>query len=124
MGKIAEALRANLQAIAQSDARSLKELDQELSNATATAPTVPPLKGRDRIAALLGKGSFQQQTVATLKRLCRDNGITGYSKLRKADLAASLNNTAWNHRPGRWRASPKGADCFGADDAPADLINV
>ena len=90
MGKIAEALRANLQAIAQSDARSLKELDQELSNATATAPTVPPLKGRDRIAALLGKGSFQQQTVATLKRLCRDNGITGYSKLRKADLAATL----------------------------------
>ena len=30
MGRIAEALRANLRTIAQSDARSLRALDQEL----------------------------------------------------------------------------------------------
>ena len=90
MGKIAEALRANLQAIAQSDARSLRELDQELRNATAPATATPQLTGRERMAALLGRGSFQQQTVPTLKRLCKENGISGYSKLRKAELAREL----------------------------------
>lgn len=90
MGQIAEALRANLKAVAASDARSLRELDQELRNATAPATTAPQLTGRERMAALLGQGSFQQQTVATLKRLCKEHGITGYSKLRKAELAKEL----------------------------------
>ena len=90
MGKIAEALRANLKAVAASDARSLRELDQELRAATTPAASTPQLKGRERMAALLGHGSFQQQTVTTLKRLCRENGISGYSKLRKAELAKEL----------------------------------
>ena len=90
MGKIAEALRANLQTIAQSDARSLRELDQELFNAKAAVQSTPQLQGREQLKALLGKGSFQQQTVATLKRICKENGISGYSKLRKAELAARL----------------------------------
>ena len=90
MGKIAEALRANLQTIAQSDARSLRELDQELFNAKAAVRSTPQLQGREQLKALLGKGSFQQQTVATLKRLCKENGISGYSKLRKAELAKEL----------------------------------
>ncbi len=90
MGKIAEVLRANLQTIAQSDARSLRELDQELFNAKAAAQNTPQLQGREHLKALLGMGSFQQQTVATLKRICKENGISGYSKLRKAELAAQL----------------------------------
>ena len=90
MGKIADALRANLRAVAASDSRSLRDLDRELRTVSAPGASAPPLKGRDRMAALLGKGSFQQQTVITLKRLCRENGITGYSKLRKKDLAAKL----------------------------------
>jgi hypothetical protein len=40
--------------------------------------------------ALLGKGSFQKLTVASLKRLCREHGITGTSKLKKAALAKVL----------------------------------
>ena len=90
MGQIAEALRANLKAVAASDARSLRELDQELRNATEPATAAPQLTGRKRMAALLGKGSFQQQTVATLKRLCKEHGISGFSKLRKAELAQEL----------------------------------
>ena len=90
MGKIAEALRANLQTIAQSDARSLRELDQELFNAKAAVRSTPQLQGREQLKALLGQGSFQQQMVATLKRLCKENGISGYSKLRKAELAKEL----------------------------------
>ena len=90
MGKIAEALRANLQTIAQSDARSLRELDQELFNAKAAVRSTPQLQGQQQLKALLGKGSFQQQTVTTLRRLCKENGIRGTSKLRKAELAARL----------------------------------
>ena len=90
MGKIAEALRANLKAVAASDARSLREMDQELRNATEPATAAPQLTARERMAALLGKGSFQQQTVATLKRLCKEHGISGFSKLRKAELAQEL----------------------------------
>ena len=90
MGKIAEALRANLRSLAESDARSLRELDQELRNATAPATAAPQLTGRERKAALLGHGSFQQQTVTTLRRLCKENGIRGTSMLRKAELAARL----------------------------------
>ena len=90
MGKIAEALRANLKAVAASDARSLRELDQALRASTAPAASTHKLTGRERLAALLGRGSFQQQTVPTLKRLCKENGISGYSKLRKAELAARL----------------------------------
>jgi hypothetical protein len=40
--------------------------------------------------ALLGKGSFQKLTVASLKRLCKEHGITGTSKLKKAALAKVL----------------------------------
>ena len=90
MGQIAEALRANLRAVAASDARSLRELDQELRAATTPAASAPQLTGRERIVSLLGEGSLQQQTVATLKRLCKENGISGYSKLRKAELAKEL----------------------------------
>ena len=90
MGKIAEALRANLQTIAQSDARSLRELDQELFNAKAAVRSTPQLQGQQQLKALLGQGSFQQQTVTTLRRLCKENGISGTSKLRKAELVARL----------------------------------
>ena len=42
MGKIAEALRANLKAVAASDARSLRELDQELRSPRAPPKPTPP----------------------------------------------------------------------------------
>jgi len=89
MGKIAEALRANLQAVAQSDARALRELDQELKAAIA-APAPAALSGRTDAKALLGQGSFQQQTVKTLKQLCRQHRIRGFSKLKKPELCKAL----------------------------------
>jgi hypothetical protein len=89
MGRIAEALRANLRTIAQSDARTLRALDQELKQASA-ATTSTALPGTDSVRALLGKGSFEQQTLATLRGLCRQHGIKGFSKLKKADLARAL----------------------------------
>ena len=91
MGKIAEALRNNLRSIAESDARSLRELDQELSAIRETGATgQQALTRRPEAKALLGEGTFMQQTVATLKRICKENGIKSVSKLRKAELAARL----------------------------------
>ena len=89
MGKIADALRSNLQQLAQSDARSLRELDQQLKAAGETRANQPTLSGVDT-NSLLGRGSFEQQTLITLKRLCKENGIKGYSKLKKPELSNLL----------------------------------
>jgi len=91
MGQIAEALRSNLRALAESDARSLRGLDQELKAVRdAHPPRQQMLLQKPEVTALLGNGTFRQQTVATLRRLCKENGIKGVSKLRKAELAARL----------------------------------
>ena len=91
MGRLAEALRANLKSVAQSDARALREIDQELKAATSgVVPTEAQLSGHANAKALLGKGSFKQQTVTTLRRLCKENGIKGFSKLKKAELCKTL----------------------------------
>ena len=91
MGKIAEALRNNLRSIAESDARSLRELDRELGAIQESGATgQQALTQRPETKALLAEGTFMQQTVATLKRICKENGIKSVSKLRKAELAARL----------------------------------
>ena len=91
MGRIADALRATLKTVAESDARALRDLDQELRRVSdAEQPTSPSLPGQVAAKALLGEGSFPQQTVANLQRLCKVNGITGYSKLKKAELCQAL----------------------------------
>jgi hypothetical protein len=91
MGRLAEALRANLKSVAASDARALREIDQELRSATSgVVPCEVQLTGQVDAKALLGKGSFKQQTVTTLRRICRENGIKGFSKLKKAELCQTL----------------------------------
>jgi len=89
MGRIAEALRANLREVVESDARALRETDKELKAARETVGS-PQLKQSDFVKAFLGKGSFQFQTVKALKGLCKTNGIKGFSKLKKAALVAIL----------------------------------
>ena len=78
MGRIADSLRANLREVAKSDARSLKEMDEELRTATQLS-RVPQLKQSKKVQALLGQGSWYQ-TNKTFQRLCRDNGIKSFSK--------------------------------------------
>ena len=88
MGRIADSLRANLQEVAKSDARSLKEMDKELSSATQLSG-VPQLKQSKKVKALLGQASWDQ-TNKTLQDLCRKNGIKGFSTLKKAGLVTLL----------------------------------
>ena len=47
------------------------------------------LKQSKKVKALLGQGSWDQ-TNKTLQSLCRDNGIKGFSKLKKAGLVDVL----------------------------------
>ena len=109
MGKIAEALRSNLKSIAQSDARTLRELDQELSAATAAVGSEKQaaLNGLTEVKALLGNGSFDQQTVSVLKSLCRKHGLKGYSKLKKVDLAELLSSSGVQPPPRPLESFPK-----------------
>ncbi len=91
MGELADALRAKLKTVAASNARALREIDQELKAATARVSSpVPALSGQIDSKALLGSGSFRQQTVATLKRLCKQHGIKGYSRWKKPELCKAL----------------------------------
>jgi len=39
---------------------------------------------------LLGRGSFEQQSVATLRALYKQNGIKGFNKYKKQDLSRIL----------------------------------
>ncbi len=89
MGRIAEALRANLREIAESDARSLRETDKELKAAIASTES-PQLKQSHSLKQLLGKGSFEKQTVKTLKALCKTHGIRRVSQYKKAQLVSVL----------------------------------
>ncbi|MFN6133117.1 MAG: hypothetical protein ACK46L_09495 [Synechococcaceae cyanobacterium] len=80
MGKIAEALRANLRELAQADARLLRELDGAL-------PADPePMAGA---AGALADG-LDALSVSNLKALCKQRGQKGYSNLNKADLIQRL----------------------------------
>ena len=80
MGKIAEALRANLRELAQADARMLRELDGALPLMAQTEP---------RVAGKLADG-LDRLGVKELKALCKERGFKGYTGLTKAALIQRL----------------------------------
>ncbi len=80
MGKIAEALRANLRELAQTDARMLREMDGALPLMAQTEP---------RVAGELADG-LERLGVKELKALCKERGFKGYTALTKAALIQRL----------------------------------
>ena len=80
MGKIAEALRANLRELAQTDARMLRELDGALPLMAQTEA---------RVAGELAEG-LDRLGVKELKALCKERGFKGYTGLTKAGLIQRL----------------------------------
>jgi hypothetical protein len=70
MGKVAEALRANLRELAQSDARSLRLLQAELGG-----------NGPDALASL---------GVTKLRALCKERGVKGSSRFSKPQCLEAL----------------------------------
>ena len=88
---IADLLEATSRELAGTDARVYRRVGEHLQRtAQAIEELSSPAESSNRALALLGKGSFLQQSVATLKALCKQNGIPGYSKLKKAALASVL----------------------------------
>ena len=88
---IADLLEATSRELAGTDARVYRRVGEHLQRtAQAIEELSSPAESSNRALALLGKGSFMQQSVATLKGLCKQNGIPGYSKLKKAELARVL----------------------------------
>ena len=88
---IADLLEATSRELAGTDARVYRRVGEHLQRTSqAIEELSAPAEPSNWALALLGKGSFLQQSVTTLKALCKQHGIPGYSKLKKADLAKVL----------------------------------
>ena len=89
---IADLLEATSRELAGTDARVYRRVGTHLQRTAQAIEDLssPARDAGDSALALLGRGSFQQQSVATLKGLCKQHGIKGFSKYKKADLAKVL----------------------------------
>ena len=89
---IADLLEQSHRELAGTDARVYRRVADHLQRSSAALHDLqdPQPGGTQARKVLLGKGSFLQQSAASLKRLCKEHGIKGYSKLQKAALAHLL----------------------------------
>ena len=89
---IADLLEATSRELAGTDARVYRRVGTHLQRTAQAFEELnsPVSAPRGNTLALLGRGSFQQQSVSTLKGLCKQHGIKGFSKYKKADLASVL----------------------------------
>jgi hypothetical protein len=89
---IADLLEQTNRELAGTDARVYRRVADHLQRSAASLQALrdPEPGGTQAPQALLGKGSFLKQSVASLRRLCREHGIKGTSKLQKAALAKVL----------------------------------
>ena len=89
---IADLLEQTNRELAGTDARVYRRVGEHLQRSGTALQTLqdPEAPESQASKALVGKGSFLKQSVASLKRLCKDHGIKGYSKLQKDALAKVL----------------------------------
>jgi len=89
---IADLLETTTRELAGTDARVYRRVGTHLQRTAQAIEELnsPVSASRGNALALLGRGSFQQQSVSTLKGLCKQHGIKGFSKYKKADLAQVL----------------------------------
>jgi hypothetical protein len=89
---IADLLEQTNRELAGTDARVYRRVADHLQRSGSALEALQDAQPGGTLApqALLGKGSFQKLTVASLKRLCKEHGIKGASKLQKAALAKVL----------------------------------
>ena len=89
---IADLLEQANRELAGTDARVYRRVGEHLQRSGAALQNLTDHEaaGSPASKALLGKGSFLKQSLASLKRLCKEHGIKGYSKLQKDALAKVL----------------------------------
>jgi hypothetical protein len=98
---IADLLEQTNRELAGTDARVYRRMADHLQRTGAALHDLQdaqPAAGHDP-KPLLGRGSFLHQSVASLKRLCKEHGIKGYSKLQKEALAKVLERHGVNPPP-------------------------
>ncbi|MCS5694284.1 hypothetical protein NZK33_20240 [Cyanobium sp. FGCU-6] len=91
---IADLLEQTNRELAGTDARVYRRVGEHLQRTGAALQSLQDAEqsGIPATKALLGQGSFLKQSVASLKRLCKEHGIKGYTKLPKNALAKALEN--------------------------------
>ena len=89
---IADLLEQTHRELAGTDARVYRRVADHLQRSGSALQDLQDCQsaGIQAPKALLGKGNFLKQSVASLRRLCREHGIKGTSKLQKAALAKVL----------------------------------
>jgi len=89
---IADLLEQTNRELAGTDARVYRRVGEHLQRTGAALQNLQDAETSEipGTKALLGQGSFLKQSLGSLKRLCKENGIKGYSKLQKDALAAAL----------------------------------
>ena len=89
---IADLLEQTNRQLAGTDARVYRRVAEHLQRTGAALQSLQDAETSESPArkARLGKGSFLKQSLASLKRLCKENGIKGYSKLPKDALVKVL----------------------------------
>jgi hypothetical protein len=89
---IADLVEQTNRDLAGTDARVYRRLGEHLQRSATALQSLQDHEAAGSAAsqALLGKGSFRKQSVASLKQLCKEHGIKGYSKLQKDALAKVL----------------------------------
>lgn len=89
---IADLLEQTNRELAGTDARVYRRVSDHLQRSGSALHALQDAQQGETQApkVLMGKGSFLRQSVASLKRLCKENGIKGTSKLQKAALAKVL----------------------------------
>ena len=95
MGELADTLRANLRELAHSHSRTLRGIDAELKASRGSEAAPSQRSKSDFLKALLGPGTFMQQSLKSLQDLGKKHGVKNYgnkpfSRLTKKDLSAAL----------------------------------
>ena len=85
---IADLLEATTRELAGTDARVYRRVGEHISKTAAAAEELKEASSSSRkpSKALPISGSFEKQTVKSLQQLCRTNGITKFSGLKKSLL--------------------------------------
>ena len=94
-GSIADLFLAASRELASSDARLYRSLDKHfkrtrelLSSETEYLNTAPILN--DSKPDLIGAFSYERQTRGSLQDLCKEHGISGYSRMAKKTMIEAL----------------------------------
>ncbi|MCP9820729.1 hypothetical protein KBZ18_14685 [Synechococcus sp. Cruz-9H2] len=94
MGRIADALRANLRDLAHADARALRALEAELQGDSPRGSLMSTSLPAPVSAPPVLEAGLETLGVKALRALCKERGFRGYSRWTRPRCLAALRSTA------------------------------